>query len=235
VFELKHRPDESDDSPPKSTDESPSLNCMRGLSGPDGLRDDMHALLALPAPIRQKFWMVLAPYLAGDTSEEAQRPIFDLCEEHGTDPQSLVGPVRGARFLVSQGARAALDEQRFVEDLSQLTDSSSLQALIEVMLPCFERAAPIFRKEIVARTIADHGRLVRDVNWRVDKIINSEHGDGVNVPVAVLTFRYQEGAREERITLHLLPEQLAKVRTACLDMLPAEPPTTAGSPKERSS
>lgn len=235
MFELKHRPDASESPAAPGSDDSPSLNCMRGMPGPAGLRDDMQALLALPEPIKKQFWMVLAPYLAGDTSEQAQKPIFELCEAHGVDPQALVGPVRGARFLVAQSARAALDEQRFVEDLSRLTESSTLPALIGVLLPCFERAEPIFRQEIIARTIADHGRLVRDVHWRVDKIIHSEHGDGVNVPVAVMTFRYQEGAKEERITLHMLPEQLTKMRAACLDMLPPEGSPGPSPSKEPSS
>jgi hypothetical protein len=144
----------------------------------------------------------------------------DLCEGVIEDPQStLSGPIRGTRFLITACARAGIGEKRFIEDLDRLADDSILAELIDVLRPCCERAVPLIRQMIVSQTVAEHGKLVEDSNWRIDNILSSEHGDEINVPVAVLTFRYQEGEKRERITLHLLPEQLAKLKTACDRMI----------------
>jgi len=210
VFELKH--------PPPA--EPLRLRCLRGAPAPADLAADVRALVALPEALRQRFWAVLEPCLEADPDEAAQRRIFALCEELGVDPVSLQVPLRGARFLLTNAARAALGDDAFVADVEALAPTGELRAAVGVLLACYQKARTRLRLSIVARTVADHGKLAEDVSWRVDKIIHSEHGDGVNLPVAVLTFRYREGDRSDRITLHLLPEQLQKLKEACGSILP---------------
>ncbi len=216
MFKLGEQPVQAEAEPAAE----PALNCLRGLAGPAGLSDDIQELLALPDGIRARFWEILEPCLVSDPSTEEQERIFAICGEHQLDPQLLTNPLRGVRFLVNASARAALTKEAVVQDVEQIVRDGQHRHALAVLLPCFEKSLPVLRAQIVARTITEHGTLAEGVHWRVDKIINSEHGDGVNLPVAVLTFRYREGHREERITLHLLPDQLAKLKEACLEMLP---------------
>ncbi|MBM4358622.1 MAG: hypothetical protein FJ096_11000 [Deltaproteobacteria bacterium] len=208
MFELKNPP------------EPVRLLALRNGEAPRDLPGDVRALLALLEALRQRFWAVLESCLDGDPTEAAQARIFALCDELGVDSARLKEPLRGARFLIVNAARAALPPEGFVEDLERLAPDGKLRHAVGTLLPCYEKALPKLRLAIVARTVADHGKLAEDVSWRVDKIVNSEHGDGVNLPVAVLTSRYREGERSERITLHLLPEQLQKLKDACGKMLP---------------
>jgi len=196
------------------------LKCLRNGEAPKEMAADIRALVALPDTLRQRFWAVLEPCLEGDPSEAAQSRIFALCEELGVEPAALQEPLRGARFLIVNAARTALPPEAFAEDVERVAPPGKFRHAVGTLLPCYEKALPQLRLAIVARTVADHGKLAEDVSWRVDKIVNSEHGDGVNLPVAVLTFRYREGDRSERITLHLLPEQLQKLKDACGKMLP---------------
>lgn len=196
------------------------LQCTRGAPHPEALTADMRALAALPEALRQRFWAILEPCLDHDPDDESKDAIVTLCETHGVEPTAILEPLRGARFLLHASARAALSREAFVDDLERLSRPGELRHVVGTLVPCFEKAMPVLRQRIVARTIADHGKLAEDVSWRIDKIINSEHGDGVNVAVAVLSFRYREGERSERITLHLLPEQLQKLKDACLSILP---------------
>jgi hypothetical protein len=210
MFDLKNPPEP----------EPIRLKALRDGEAPREMAADIRALVALPEALRQRFWAVLEPCLEGDPSEGAQERIFALCRELDVDPAALREPLRGARFLIQHAARAALPPEAFVEDLERLAPNGKLRHAVGTLLPCYERALPKLRLAIVARSVADHGKLAEDVSWRVDKIVNSEHGDRVNLPVAVLTFRYREGERTERITLHLLPEQLQKLKDACGKMLP---------------
>ncbi len=197
------------------------LHCTRGEPAPEGLVADAQALLTLPEEVKRQFDQVLLPYLGGEPDEDQQAWLHELCEKHGVEPAQLVGPIRGSRFLVTKAAQTAQSHESFSEDLAHLADDPrAIRELIEILVPLFERAAPVLRTEIMERTVAEHGRLVEACHWRVDKIVNSEHGDGINVPVAVLTFDYREGPQSQSITLQLLPEQLNELKMACTRMLP---------------
>lgn len=198
-----------------------SLRCTRGAPVPDGFVDEARSILALPEAVKAQFDRVLLPYLRGEPSEEDQTWLSRLSADHDLEPAQLVGPIRASRFLVMSAIQTAQTRETLSEDIAHLHDDPrAIRELIEILLPVFERAAPELRTSIIERTLAEHGRLVEAAHWRVDKIVNSEHGDGLNVPVAVLTFDYREGDKRDRITLHLLPEQLNQLKNACLSMIP---------------
>lgn len=220
MFELKHPPQDA-----SSDDEVLRLSCTRGQPAPPGLPQDTLTLLGLPQAVKDSFFDVLAPYLAGEPSEQDQRSLQKVCEDNELDPQRLVTPIKAARFLISEAARTAQSPETFSEDIARLHDDPrSIKELIGILLPCYEKAAPFIRQQIITRTMSEHGKLTENIHWRVDKVINSEHGDGINTAVAVLTFDYREGAKQERITLHLLPNELARLKAACLQMMPEEAP-----------
>ena len=68
-------------------------------------------------------------------------------------------------------------------------------------------------------TLAENGRIATAVSWRVDMVTRSSRGKGINKPVAVFTFRYAEGKREQQITLQMLPELVDELRNACSEIL----------------
>jgi len=218
MFELKHPPQEE-----AADGDALRLNCTGGQPAPPDLPQDTLALLALPQAVKDDFFDVLAPYLADEPTTEQQQWLQQLCEENDVEPQLLIAPIKAARFLISAAARTAQTRETFSEDIARLHDDpSAIRELIGILLPCYERTAPAIREEIITRTMAEHGKLAQGIHWRIDKVVNSEHGDGINTPVAVLTFDYREGKNQERITLHLLPGQLAQLKAACLQMMPEE-------------
>ena len=221
LFDLKHRPVNEGDAAPVSDEiiqqlDPLRLHCTGDEVAPPELQDDLAALVALPEVIKRDWLSVLVPYLRdGKPTEREQKMLGDLCEGILADPQaSLARPIRGSRFIITESARAGSDESCFVDDLCSAGGEANLPELIAILKPCYLKAGPLMRRSIAAQSVAEHGKLVQDSNWRIDSILSSEHGDGLNLPVAVLTFRYQEGERHDRITLHLLPDQLAKLKKA---------------------
>ncbi len=218
MFELKNPPA---DTPEAERNEplGPRLNCTRGTPAPAELSDDLGHLFELPDPVRQRFWEILAPYLRGEPDQQQSKAIRQLCEQHELDPTQLVPAIKAARFVITNTACSGITREAFLEDLAHLAAGGSKRELIGILLDCFEKSVPVLRDEIVARTIADHSKVVQNTHWRIDKVINSDHGDGIDLPVAVLTFDYQEGSKRDRITLHLLPEQLSELKSALQRML----------------
>jgi len=220
MFELEHPPTDAPDA-----GEVLTLSCTAGAPAPEGLAGDALAILGLPDPVKERFGTILSPYLHGQPDEEQSRALEVLCKDNDLDPQRLVPAIKAARFLVTGAARRALSRESFTEDLARLDDDPrNIRQLIEVLLPCFEQEAPRLRQRFAERTLAEHGKLVEEAHWRVDKIVHSEHADGINLSVAVLSFAYREGERRDRITLHLLPEQLHALKQACLQLLPDDEP-----------
>ena len=77
-----------------------------------------------------------------------------------------------------------------------------------------------WRRNISSRSCgADHGKVVTSSRWRIDIIDRSDRAARMSVPVGVITLNYQEGQQHERITLHLLPDQLNELRRALNSML----------------
>jgi hypothetical protein len=135
-----------------------------------------------------------------------------FCVEHGVAPDDLGRALKAARFLVREASRRNVDLEGFAEDLALL---SSDGALARVLLRGFEAGRAQVRREALARTIANHGRVLRDVEWRVDVIAASTQGDALRAPVAFLTLRYEEDGEQKVITLQALPDVLQKLEAAC--------------------
>ena len=67
------------------------------------------------------------------------------------------------------------------------------------------------RQEVLQGTLADHGKLLLGVDWRLDSVQASNRGSKMRVPVALLTLRFREGEQTQRITLQVLPETLREL------------------------
>jgi hypothetical protein len=106
----------------------------------------------------------------------------------------------------------SLTAAEFAEDLGALGDDGRL---CEALLPGYDTALKILRREIVLASIADHGKVVERIAWRVDRVDGSNRGDRIDVPLVVLTISYHQGARRDRITLHLAPDALKDLREMC--------------------
>jgi hypothetical protein len=82
-------------------------------------------------------------------------------------------------------------------------------------MPGYEAAKVLVRHEIARAALADHGKVVERVDWRVDQVVTSNRGEKLGVPVAVVTLSYREGERRDRITLQLPPQALRELAAMC--------------------
>ncbi len=61
-------------------------------------------------------------------------------------------------------------------------------------------------------TLADHGKVLTGLSWRVDNVTSSDRGADLASPVVFLTLRYQEGKDSDSVTLQLTPESLQELK-----------------------
>ena len=184
---------------------------MRGARVPAEIVVDLGLVKTLPAPARQQLLRVLGPCLA-EPVPNVESQLDRFCSEFGVRRPELARALKACRFLLRQAAVTNLTEAEFVEDLAVLGDTGEIA---ESLLSGYETAVKLVRLEIKLGAVADHGKVVERVSWRVDHIGESSRGDKVGVPVLVLTLSYLEGGRRDRITLQLGPDTVKELRAMC--------------------
>lgn len=200
------------------------LNCLGKQPGPPTLSADLARVADLPAAVREDLWAALEPNLGAINTPRTSQAVEAFCARHQVDPRAVVPVIGAFRFLLQRGAERAVPTALVEEDVATLLRAAGKgDAAIEVaracVTACYERAAAKLRSLAVHEALTDHGRVVTDVKWRVDRVSHANSGEAFDVPVTLLTLRYREGDERGQVTLQLLPEELAKLRRACDDAL----------------
>lgn len=193
------------------------LYCLGGGEAPPDLGADLRRLLRLPAPALQSLWQVLAPSLAESIAKETEQTLDVFCAAHDVDEDDLARAIKGCRFLIREAAQRDVPAGALAEDLDRLCPDEPL--VKELVLAGYPPAKEAIRHEIVKAALADHGKLLMRVQWRVDVIQSSESGVKLGMPVAMLTLHYREGAEAGRVTLQVLPDMMGELRRACEKVL----------------
>jgi hypothetical protein len=207
-------PARMEEPPPTST--PPALRCLRGRSATPEIIADLRNVSRLPGPARQQLYRVLGPCLVEPVPRAAEERLDQFCQEFQVPGDDLARAVRACRFLLRQAAMLDLGTPELVEDLRRLGDTGEIEASL---VPGYEMAKKVVRDEIARAVLADHGKVVERVGWRVEQITASNRGAKLRLPLTVLTLAYREGDRRDRITLQLTTEALRELRAMCDELL----------------
>ncbi len=191
----------------------PKLRCLGGEAGPPDLAEHLRRLRGLPDAALREIWKAIDATLGDSVTKATERTLDGFCARHAVAADDLGAILKACRFLLAGAARTHASKADFAADLDALTGGHALTR--EILLPGFERAKGRLRQGVLRGTIEDHHKLVTDVAWQVERIVASDRGERLDVGLAALTFRYREGGADKRITLHLLPDAVRALTTAC--------------------
>ncbi len=124
--------------------------------------------------------------------------------------------MKACRFLLREAAGANVERTVFVQDLRALCGRDDV--LEQFFVAGYDAACQVVRQEVLQGTLADHGKLLMGVDWRLDSVQASSRGSKMRIPVALLTLRYREGDQARRITLQVLPETLRQLTQTLTEM-----------------
>jgi len=194
------------------------LRCLQGKPTPPDLASDLRALTRLPEAARAGLWSVLGPCLTEPLPAEAEGMLDAFCRTHRLQRDDLARPVKACRFLLREAASAAVPRATFVQDLRALCGGDD--AIQQFLFAGYDAACKVVRQEVLQGTLADHGKLLVGIDWRLDSVQASNRGSRMRVPVALLTLRYREGDETRRITLQVLPETLRQLTQTLTEIAP---------------
>jgi hypothetical protein len=193
------------------------LYCLGGGEAPPDLGADLLRLSRFPVEALQKIWQVLAPSLAEKLSPETEQLLDVFCSAYRVDDMELGRAIKACRFLIREAAGRDVPAGALAADLERLCPDEPL--LEELVLAGYEPAKAHLRREMVKAAVADHGKLLTGVSWRVDAIQTSERGAKLGTPVAMLTLHYLKGAKTGRVTFQVLPDVMGELKQVCEKVL----------------
>jgi hypothetical protein len=177
---------------------------------------DIGRLAALPPGARERLWEALGPSLSEPLPAPVEAVLDGFCQRHEVAGNELARVLKACRFLVREASRVDLPRAGFAADLAALGAGAEVQ---RVLLAGYERGKAVVRGELLHAALAAHGKVLVGVDWRVDTVAASAGGAKLQAPVVMLTLRYEDGGRQERITLQAVPEALQELRRVCDQLL----------------
>jgi hypothetical protein len=195
----------------------PRLESLGGGDAPAQLAADLMILPRLPAEALQKLWQVLPPMLADTISKETEQLLDLYCTAYRVDEEELGRALRACRFVIREAAQRDAPSAAVARDIERLCPNQPL--VKELLLAGYEPVKAQLRQDMLHAAIADHGKLLVGVKWRLDTVQASERGMQLRVPVALLTLHYQEGREVGRVTLQVLPDMMGELRAICEQVL----------------
>jgi hypothetical protein len=196
----------SDTKPPEI-----KLNCCQGRPAPVPVVEGWRQFLRFPEQARKGFWGVLFPALLEPANPSNKQRIEAFSQEYSLEEENVLSAMRGCDFLTRQACALDMDTASFRQDLVALSEGDEQGA--EVIVSQYDRTKADLRKAIIQESLADHGKVLVGIDWRVDNVTASDRGAKLDTTVVLLTLRYRDGTRLERITLQLTPEAIRELKS----------------------
>ncbi|MBW2524030.1 MAG: hypothetical protein JRI23_07640 [Deltaproteobacteria bacterium] len=208
--------DNHDELPAVDPATQPLLHCLDGKPAPADLGPSLGKLLALPDGLSSKLDEILRPCLEAMPEDQLDARIARLCRRQDLQPDQIGPGLKAAVFLFRRAAVFDVAAEDMEQDIRAVGGG---QQLVELLRPLYEQVFPELRREIALATIAAHGKVLTNVEWRMDTLGSSSRGRKINIPVALVTLHYQDGAKADHITLQLMPDAVAGLRQVCDHLL----------------
>jgi len=189
------------------------LKCCQDRPVPHAVVEGWKKFLGFPEKAINNFWSILRPVLMQPTNPNNSQRIESFSGDYGLKEKDVVAALRSCDFLLRQAAALDMDAALFRQDLATLSEGDEQGA--EVILSQYQGAKAELRKVIIQESLADHGNVLVGIDWRVDNVTASDRGTNLNTMVVLLTLRYRDANRTERITLQLTPEGMKELKLFC--------------------
>ena len=190
----------------------PTLRCLGGRPAPPDLLDGALRLLALPPLAKQRLWELLPPILEEPMPHSIERSVERFIDAHQLSGVELPRGLRAARILLREASALDLTRAQLADDMSRLTGGADLG---ELLLPGFEHAKARIRAGIVRSTLAETGKVLEAIRWRVDVLAHCDRALSLRMPVVTLVLCYRDNGKSEQIALQVLPDLLQELQRLC--------------------
>ncbi len=184
------------------------LRCLGGQPTPEDISEDAARVSKLSDAATQELWSVIEPCVLQPMSPVLEQRLTAFCQHFELAEADLGHTVRIVCFLLRHAAAIHLPRAQFAEDLEAMWPSQ--RALHAALLEPYEGVIHKLREGLLADALVKHGNVLVDIDWRVDRVIGAKPAPRIDLPVALVTLAYRKSSGDDRLTLQMTPEQLAR-------------------------
>ena len=199
--------------PDQAIDQPIRLQCCAGQPAPAEVVAGWRHLQGLPEQARRRLWTLLGPALSEPPAETLRALLEAYSREDQLDPDQVLGAVRACEFLLTRASSLDLAASAFGQDLAALSGED--RKTPGILLARCDAVKAELRARIFRISLAEHGKVLTSVDWRIDTVAGSSRGANLNTSVVLLTLGYEDAGRSERITLQLTGEGIAELKAFC--------------------
>jgi hypothetical protein len=199
--------------------------CFGEAGPPAGLAEDLRLVLELPLAARDQLWSALGPCLGEGMSSQTEATLDQFARRFALDAGVFGRALRGCRSLVRAAALADMSVAALVDEVRAL--GADLDDVASLLASGFDAARRQIRGDIIRGALFEHGCVLEGVSWRADQVLSSASGP-IAFPIVLITLRYADGARRERLTVQATRERLLELRSMCDRVLAGLGPTPPG-------
>jgi hypothetical protein len=183
---------------------------------PPGLIDDLRGVEPLSQEAKTAFWNLLCIALEESPPPSLGGRAESFAAAFSVPLPAVVNALKAWRFVLRSAFTIDIAEAAFTEELSAL--SGSRQWLTDFVATGYGGAMTLLREEATRLTMFDHGRVLTEVDWRIQSIARSHRGPVV-ATFGVVTLQLQNAGATERVTFQATGAELVKLRDAIDAML----------------
>lgn len=195
------------------------LKCLQGQPPTADLVRRWRRFEELPAAAQARVWDGLTPILLGLPQQEVPNHVAQFAASLNLDAGDLSLALEGCHVLLIEATARDLDVAEFDADLRALGGDAGSPSARAVLLEGYDRAKKLIRQRLVAKSVADHGKVLTGLNWRIDRILSSSHAIDLNTPILLMNLHYEEAGEKQHIIFQVSDDILRMLRDFCDRML----------------
>ncbi len=186
------------------------LHCLGGNPAPQQISNGWAAYQSLPKASQANIWDLVAQGAADPAAPDFLNRLEEYRQSHEIEAETLHAVVQSCGFILSQSTAFDLSADQLRSDLVNLSKDS--EAGFDPLLSRFDGFKSRLREGMVFGSLADHGKVLTSLDWRVDRVASSSRAAQLNTDVVYLTLRYREGEQDGRVTLQVSSAGIADLK-----------------------
>lgn len=186
------------------------LQCFGGQPAPPHVQAGWQCFLQLPPEARQDFWEVLEPVLRDPAVANNDNFLDGFCDKHSVAQEDVIAAITACDNILGPASALNLSPEQLRADLVALSDGDTDAS--DLILSKYEIVKTKVRQGILDMALACHGKVLVGLEWRLDNVIATDRGAELSQKIVMLSLRYQDGEKFDRITLQLTPDALSQLR-----------------------
>ncbi|MBW2459192.1 MAG: hypothetical protein JRI68_32140 [Deltaproteobacteria bacterium] len=198
------------DSVPRGEDERRrGLHCLASGALPSEFEKEAGRIARLPDRVLADLGPIVKSCVLQPMTPEVGDQLSRFCVQHEVAEADLGGVLKVCGWLLRKASALDLTTEQLGQDVATIFgDKAEVAKVLQEEYGPFKRSV---RQQLLNEALTNHGNVLVDVDWRVDRVVTERSAAKLDSAVALVTLAYQNADGTGRLTLQITPDRLARL------------------------